>query len=163
MIIPHPPELLQPKQDLDENDLKVLRAYQRDASLSFKDIGEITHLPASTVFDRIKRLRKMGVIRNIVPLLDASKLGLNTTAYIQIKAAKKEGDCCDLAEELAKIPEILEVHEIAGTYDILVKVKVRDNIDLHNVAQKIMDVPAAAEAHSTVVMRTLKEEVRLKV
>ncbi len=163
MIIPHPPELVQPKQDLDESDLKVLRAYQRDASLSFKDIGEITHLPASTVFDRIKRLRKTGVIRNIVPLLDASKLGLNTTAYIQIKAAKKTGDCCDLAEELAKIPEILEVHEIAGTYDILVKVKVRDNIDLHNIAQKIMDVPAAAEAHSTVVMRTLKEEVRVKI
>lgn len=163
MILPHPPELLLEMRELDENDLKVLRAYQRDASLSFKEIGEIAHLPASTVFDRVKRLQKTGVIRKIVPLLDAAKLGLNTTAYIQIKAAKKDGDCCKLAEEIAKLPEILEVHEIAGSYDILAKVKVRDNIDLHNVAQRIMNLPAAAEAHSTVVMRTLKEEVRLKI
>lgn len=163
MILPHPPELVQVGKVLDENDLKVLRVYQRDASLSFKELGEVTHLPASTVFDRVKRLRKMGVIRNIVPLLDAPKLGLNTVAFIQIKAAMKEGDCCSLSEELAKLPEVLEVHEIAGTYDILAKVKVRDNIDLHNVAQRIMKLSGASEAHSTVVMRTLKEEVRLKI
>ncbi len=162
MILPHPPELVLLEKEIDENDLKVLRVYQRDASLSFKEIGEITHLPASTVFDRVKRLHKMGVIRNIVPLLDAPKLGLNTVAYVQVKMLKG-ADCCKLADEIAKLPEVLEVHEIAGTYDVLVKVKVRDNIDLHNATQRITSIPGAGEAHSTVVMRTIKEEVRLKI
>jgi Lrp/AsnC family leucine-responsive transcriptional regulator len=162
MILPRPPELIQAEKELDETDLKILRAYQKDASLSFKDLGEITHLPVSTIFDHIKRLRRTGIIRNIVPLLNAGKLGLNTTEYIFVKQ-NKIADCCKVADEIAKLPEVHEVHEIAGAFDIFVKVKVRDNIDLHNILQRIQSIEGSGEAQSTIVMRTIKEEVRLKI
>jgi len=148
--------------EIDEVDKKVLRGYQQDASLSYKELSEIIGLPPSTIFDRIKRLRKLGIIKAIVPILDSEMLGFNTTAWITAKV-EKGADCCETADRIAKIPGVLEVHEIVGLYDIFVKVKVYDNIDLHNISELVSKTPGVQEAHSMVALRTVKEDVRLRI
>ncbi|MEM3403372.1 MAG: Lrp/AsnC family transcriptional regulator [Nitrososphaeria archaeon] len=150
------------KYQVDEVDKKVLRGYQQDASLSYKELSEIIGLPSSTIFDRVKRLRKAGIIKAIVPILDPEMLGLHTTAWITAKV-EKGADCCETADRIAKIPGVLEVHEIVGLYDIFIKVKVCDNIDLHNISELISKTPGVQEAHSMVALRTVKEDVRLNI
>ncbi len=144
---------------VDEIDRRVLRGYQQDASLSFKELGDITGLPPTTVFDRVKRLRRMGVIKTLVPLLDTERLGLLTTAWIFVRTGA-DPDCCQVADEIAKIPDVLEVHEIAGDYDLLVKVKARDNLDHHNISDRISKLPGVHDTSSTIALRTVKEDIR---
>jgi Lrp/AsnC family leucine-responsive transcriptional regulator len=147
---------------VDEVDKDVLRGYMKDASLPYKELGDLTGLPPSTVFDRVKRLRKEGIITSVVPMLDTQKLGLNTIAFLQIKVSTI-GDCCQVADQIASLPEVLEVHEIAGPFDILAKVKVRDNLDLHNVGSVISKIPGIEDVNSTVTVRTIKEDIRPKL
>lgn len=159
MIQPRRTETVLEAYQVDDIDRRVLRGYQQDASLSFKELGDITGLPPSTVFDRVKRLRRMGVIKTIVPLLDAEKLGLLTTAWMFIKTGTAP-DCCQVADEIAKIPDVLEVHEIAGSYDLLVKVKARDNLDYHNISDRITKLPGVRDVSSRIAIRTVKEDIR---
>ncbi|MGQ9781238.1 MAG: Lrp/AsnC family transcriptional regulator [Nitrososphaeria archaeon] len=90
-------------------------------------------------------MRKVGIIKNIVPVLDAEKLGYNTTAWITVKI-EKGADCCEVADRLAKMPEVQEVHEVVGQYDIFLKAKVRDNIDLHNLSERVSKTLGVQEA-----------------
>jgi Lrp/AsnC family leucine-responsive transcriptional regulator len=148
--------------EVDDVDKLVLAGYMKDASLSYKELGEVTGLPPSTVFDRVKRLRKEGIIVSVVPILDTQKLGLNTIAFLQIKMSTV-GDCCEVADRIAALPEVLEVHEIAGPLDILAKVKVRDNLDLHNVGSVISKITGIEDVNSTVTVRTIKEDIPPKL
>ncbi len=147
---------------VDEVDRRVLRGFMADASLPYKELSDATGLPPSTVFDRVKRLRREGIIKTVVPMLDTERLGLGTIAFITVKIGKG-GDCCDAAEEIAKLPEALEVHEIAGDYDLLVKVKLRDNLDLHNFASMVLEMPGVDDVRSIVTVRTVKEDIRPKI
>ena len=147
---------------VDDVDRLVLKGYMQDASLPYKELGDVTGLPPSTVFDRVKKLRKEGVITGVVPMLDTQKLGLNTIAFLQIKVGKG-GDCCEVADEIAALPEVMEVHEIAGAFDILAKVKVRDNLDLHNVSSVISRINGIEDVTSTVTVHTVKEDIRPKL
>lgn len=144
---------------LDDVDLRVLRVYLKDASLSYKQLGEISGLPPSTIFDRLKRLRKIGIIRIIVPMLNMEELGLGTTAWILAKTGTKP-DCCEVADEVAKLPDVLEVHEIAGAYDLLIKVKARDNLDYHNISDRITKLQGIRNTFSILSLRTVKEDIR---
>jgi len=156
------PAIAPDEYQVDEIDKKVLRGYQLDASLSYKELGDLIGLPPSTAFDRVKRLRKVGIIKAIVPLVNQEKLGFNTTAWILAKV-EKGSDCCVVSSEIAKMPDVLEVHEIAGPYDIFVKVKARDNLDLHNISERVSNIKGVADAYSTVALCTFKEDIRLNI
>jgi DNA-binding Lrp family transcriptional regulator len=147
---------------VDEIDKRVLRGYQQDASLPYKELGDVIGLPPSTVFDRVKRLRKAGIIKSIIPVLDAERLGYKTTAWITVKI-EKGADCCEVADRIARMPDVQEVHEIVGQYDIFLKVKVRDNIDLHNLSERVSKTDGVQEAFSMVGVRTVKEDIRLNI
>jgi len=132
--------------ELDETDRRILRVFQRDTMLSYKQLGAALHLPPSSVFDRIKRMKKSGIIKATVPLLDTKALNLNTTAWMFIKA----GPACDeVAARLAKDRDILEVHEVAGEYDLLLKVKAKNNEDYHDMSVRILTDPGVRESFST--------------
>jgi DNA-binding Lrp family transcriptional regulator len=145
---------------LDEIDKRVLRVYQNDASISYKELGDLVSLPPSSVFDRVKRMRKAGIIKTIIPLLDMKSLSLNTTAWLFIDT---DSDCDEVCEKLSKNPNVLEVHEIAGQYDILIKIKARNNSDYHEIAERISRIPGIRDTFSTISLRTVKEDIRPKI
>jgi DNA-binding Lrp family transcriptional regulator len=95
-------------------------------------------------------------------MLDPEKLGFNTTAWITVRTEIK-ADCCEVANAIAKMQDILEVHEIVGQYDIFIKVKVHDNIDLHNIGERVARVPGVSGAFAMVSVRTVKEDIRLNI
>ena len=150
---------LQEQYKLDEIDRKILRAYQMDASVSYKELGEILGLAPTTVFDRIKQLKRVGVIKSLIPLLEMEQLGLRTTVWMLIKTGT-DPDCCQVADEIAKNPDVMEVHEVAGAYDLVVKVKARDNLHYHNISDRISKIKGVKDTFSTISLRTVKEDIR---
>ena len=145
---------------IDNKDKLILEEYQKDASITFRTLAEKIGEPASTVFSRIKQMKDSGVIRGIIPLVSSAAVGKPTTAWIKI-SLDINTDCCDFADEVAKNKKVMEVHEIAGEWDILLKVKVRDNLSLHDLTKEISHLPGINNIESLIAFKTVKEDPRI--
>ena len=145
---------------IDDLDRSILREYQKDAGITYRKLAEKIGESPSTVFSRIKQMRKSEIITSIVPLVSADKVGKPTTAWIKI-SLNIETDCCEFAEEAAKNNDVMEVHEIAGEWDILLKVKVKDNLALHDLTKEISKMLGIKNMESLIAFCTIKEDPRI--
>ena len=147
----------------DELDRSILRKLQEDATISYKDLAREIGAPESTIYDRTKRLKNQEIIKAMVPLLDSEKLGILTTAFIRV-SIEKISEIRKIAEQIAKFDEVLEVHEISGEWDILVKVKVRNNKELRDLeVEKIGTIKGIRGLYSLICIGTIKEDIRLSI
>ncbi|MBU7048141.1 MAG: Lrp/AsnC family transcriptional regulator [Theionarchaea archaeon] len=148
---------------LDELDRKILKRLQEDATISYKDLAAEIGAPESTIYDRTKRLKDQKIIKAVVPLVDNEKLGILTTAFIRV-SIERISEIRKIAEEIAKFEEVLEVHEISGEWDILVKIKVRNNKELRDLeVEKIGSLRGIRGLYSLICIGTIKEDIRLKI
>ncbi|MFW6108846.1 MAG: Lrp/AsnC family transcriptional regulator [archaeon] len=116
---------------VDEKDIIILQKLQEDMTKSYKAIADELDMPATTVYNRVKKMEESRVIKGYKPILDATKLGFPTTCFLLITVTFKDskGNVLDLghiAEEIAEDPRVQEVHIVAGDWDILVKMKTKD-------------------------------------
>ncbi|MFX0007437.1 MAG: Lrp/AsnC family transcriptional regulator [Promethearchaeota archaeon] len=147
---------------IDDLNKNILREYQKDASITYRKLALKVGESPSTVFSRIKQMKKDKVIKDIVPLVDPDALGKPTTAWIKISLTI-ETDCCEFAEKVAQNENAMEVHEIAGEWDILIKVKVKDNLALHDLTKEISKMPGIKNMESLIAFCTVKEDPRLNL
>lgn len=147
---------------IDNLNKTILEEYQKDASITYRTLAKKIGEPASTVFSRIKQMKDSGVIRGIIPLVSPTAVGKPTTAWIKI-SLDINTDCCDFADEVAKNRNIMEVHEIAGEWDILLKVKVKDNLTLHDLTKQISHLPGINNMESLIAFKTIKEDPRINL
>jgi len=116
---------------LDSKDLRILRMIQDDCRLTAREISTKVGLPITTVFARIKRMEKAGIIKSYHAVLDAAKLNASTTAFVLASFAyQPDGDKAlsqrEVAKQVAQFPQVQEVHIISGDWDILIKVRASD-------------------------------------
>ena len=148
---------------LDTLDKNILKRLQHDATVSYKDMASEIGAPESTIYDRTKRLKEQKVIKGVVPLLDSEKLGILTTAFIRV-SIEKISEIRKIAEQIAKFDEVLEVHEISGEWDILIKVKVKNNKELRDLeVEKIGSIKGIHGLYSLICIGTIKEDIRLNI
>jgi len=116
---------------IDEKDLNILNFLQKNCKMTAKDVAQTIDSPVTTVFAKIKRMEELGIIKNYKAVLDAQKLNRGTTAFIlaSVSYRLKEGAALSqrkIAKEIARLPEVQEVHIITGDWDLLIKVKEKD-------------------------------------
>jgi DNA-binding Lrp family transcriptional regulator len=115
---------------LDSGDSGVLRLIQENCRLTAREISDRTHLPVTTVFAKIKRLERIGLVKGYHAVLNAKELGVGTTAFVlasfAYKGEERAASQHRVAREIANFPEVQEVHIISGEWDILIKVKAKD-------------------------------------
>ena len=113
---------------LDDVDLKILQALQKDSRQTFTALGESLGLAHSTVYDRIRRMEEQKVIKNYTALIDAERAGLKTiTALVTVCTEPKETE--RVAQKLAKSPEVLEVYTSLSE-ELLIIAKIIDRKSL---------------------------------
>ena len=95
--------------ELDELDVRLLDALQRNARSTFAELGSLVGLKAPAVHDRVKRLEQRGYILNYSAQLDAKRLGLALTAFVSCYTSP---DCKydEFTRALGDMPEVCEVH-----------------------------------------------------
>ncbi|GAC25614.1 glutamate uptake regulatory protein [Paraglaciecola mesophila KMM 241] len=95
--------------------------------MSVSDIAEQIGLSSTPCWRRIQNLEKLGIIKKRVALLDAEKLNLGMTVFVQVKAAQHDINWLGrFAEYAAGIEEIVEFYRMSGEYDYMLKVVVAD-------------------------------------
>jgi len=147
---------------IDNLNKNILEEYQKDASITYRRLAQKIGEAPSTVFSRIKQMKDSGIIRGIIPLVSSEAVGKPTTAWIKI-SLDINTDCCDFAEEAAKNENVMEVHEIAGEWDILLKVKVKDNLALHDLTKEISHLPGIKDMESLIAFKTIKEDPKISL
>lgn len=152
-----------PSIELDEYDLRILRALQEDASLSMAELGEKVGLSHTPCWRRIKRLESEGVILGRVTLLNPKILNLGVTvhAYVIIKSHDEES-LNAFESAVQGIDEIVECYSTSGDKDYLLKVVV-DSVDHyeHFLKQRLVHLPNVASVNSTFALKQVKYTTRL--
>lgn len=150
---------------LDEIDRRILRAVQRNGRMSNAELSEDVHLSPSACHRRVQRLEKDGYIRDYVALLDARKLGVPTTVFVEITLQGQADEVLDAFEKsVARIPDVLECHLMAGTADYLLKVVAEDTDDFARIhRQYLARLPGVRQMQSSFALRTVCKTTALPV
>ena len=112
---------------IDEKDRKILEILKENSNLSTYKISKKTLIPVTTVNNRIKKLKKIGVIKKFTVETDKTKLGFNLTAYVLINISLRElkeanMNTKDLVKIIKKNPNIEFVDNVTGDVDIILKI-----------------------------------------
>lgn len=112
---------------LDATDIKILEILQQDGRITTKALADQLNLTTTPVFERVKRLEKDGVIKKYVVLVDNRKLDLSLTAFISISLNKHSRTYLEkFVTEVNQYPEVMECYHIAGNFDFLLKIVVKN-------------------------------------
>lgn len=144
----------------DQIDLDILKALQEDGRISNAEISRRLGLAPSAVLERIRRMERTGVIERFEVRLSPRKLGLDLTVLIELDTDESPSEH-KIAGQLAEIPEIQEIHEVAGTRDYFLKVRVSGTDELASVLDRIGSIPHVLNSRTTLVLRTFKETASL--
>jgi Lrp/AsnC family leucine-responsive transcriptional regulator len=138
-------------ESLDELDLTILDALQRNARSTFAELGTIVGLRAPAVHDRVKRLEQRGYIRGYGAKLDALRLGLQLTAFVSCYTTP---DCAydEFTRALGEMPEVCEIHSVAGEESFICKVATRSTQHLDELLAKLKATPGMARTRTTIVL-----------
>jgi Lrp/AsnC family leucine-responsive transcriptional regulator len=137
--------------ELDDLDLRLLEALQRNARSTFAELGALVGLKPPAVHDRVKRLEGRGYVRGYAAQLDSKRLGLELIAFVSCYTAP---DCGyePFTKALSEMPEVLEVHSVAGEESFVLKVMTRSTAHLDELLSRLKAVPGMARTKTTIVL-----------
>ncbi len=150
---------------LDTTDRKILAALQKNGRVSNADLSEKVNLSPSACHRRVQRLELGGYIRNYVALLDARKMNVPTTVFVEITLQGQAEEVLDAFEKaVARIPDVLECHLMAGTADYLLKVVAENTEDFARIHRQYLSrLPGVAQMQSSFALRTVFKTTALPV
>ena len=142
---------------IDGIDSKILTILQVDARTSNAEIARRVGLAPSAVFERVKKLEERGVLKSCGARLEPRALGLGLLAFVFVRSDDNSGTL-DTATRLARFPEVLEVHHVAGEDCYLVKVRVADAQALGKLLREGFGAIKTLRAtRTTIVLESIKE------
>ncbi|RFP89122.1 Lrp/AsnC family transcriptional regulator [Rhodobacteraceae bacterium 63075] len=146
----------------DQTDRKILRQLQRNADTSLDALSEQVGLSRNACWRRIKRMEESGLIKSRVALLDAARLGLSLTVFIQVRAARHSAEwSARFASVTRALPQITGVYRMSGDLDYLIRAAVADMVDYDRLYQKLISQVDMADVSASFVMEDIKHTTEL--
>lgn len=145
--------------DLDKIDLAIIGLLQNNSKVGLKELAEKVGLTPTPVHERIKRLERNSVVEKYTIRINEEKLGrgLMVLCNVQLKSHSLT-NLEEFEAEIVKIKEVVSCYHIAGSYDYLLTLRMRDMDEYGNfVKGKLASIPHIAQVQSSFVMRTIKE------
>lgn len=150
---------------LDNTDRRILKVLQKKGRISNAELSEAVNLSPSACHRRVHRLEDEGYIRDYVALLDARKMSVPTTVFVEITLSGQADEVLEAFEKsVARIPDVLECHLMAGTADYLLKVVAENTEDFARIhRQYLARLPGVAQMQSSFALRTVFKTTALPV
>ena len=142
---------------IDATDLQLLTILQENARTSNADLARSLEMAPSAIHQRLRKLEERGVLQGYAARIDPESVSCGLVAFLHLQTDERLGDF-HVAEELARLPEVLELHDVAGEDCYLAKVRARDTSDLHRLIREVIaGVDGVRSTRTTVVLKTVKE------
>jgi DNA-binding Lrp family transcriptional regulator len=156
------------KAKLDEKDAAILALIQENSKLTARQIAQRINAPITTVFAKTKRMEELDIIREYRAILAPEKLDSGTAAFIlasvsyRAKADDVPVSQRAVAEEIAKFPEVQEVHIITGDWDLLIKLRAESVEAIGKfVVDKLRLIKGLEKTLTCMVFETVKETTKI--
>jgi len=141
---------------LDQIDRSLLRALQRDASQSQRELAEVVGLSQNACWRRLKVLQDSGLIRGQTLRLAAPMLGLGLTVFIMVRTRHHGAEWLAIfRREVMNIPHVIDFYRIAGDYDYMLKVMAEDMNDFDRVYQHLISKVELEAVTSYITMEAI--------
>ena len=137
---------------LDPTDLLLIAALRREPRASHSRLAEIVGISRNTVSSRLDRLESDGVITGYGPDVDPVQAGLAVTAFCLLEIAQGSLPATEAA--LARIAQVLDVHAVTGSADVLCRIVASTNDHLHEVLQRIAAIDTVAKSETLLSLST---------
>jgi Lrp/AsnC family transcriptional regulator, leucine-responsive regulatory protein len=148
---------------LDPIDLQILDLLQTNARIPQAEIARLVGLAPSAVLERLRKLESRGVIRGYVAQINPKALDQRLLAFVALRTTDRPGEA-RVAQALTSVPEVLEVHHVAGDDCLLLKVRARDPEHLAQILRdRLGRVEGVKSTRTTIVLESIKESVRLPI
>ncbi len=142
---------------IDDIDAQILTILQKDARTTNAEIARCVGLAPSAVLERMRKLEEKGIIRGYHADIDPRQLDFGLTAFVAVRTSE-----CGEEPQLNAIPEVLEVHDVAGEDSFLLKIRAKNTEHLGRLLrEKIKAIPNVLGTRTTVVLQTFKESTML--
>jgi Lrp/AsnC family transcriptional regulator, leucine-responsive regulatory protein len=146
---------------LDETDVSILDLLQSNARISQADIARSVGLAPSAVLERIRKLEARGVLKGYAALVAPDAVDRRLLAFVSVRTTDRPGEA-RVGRTIAELPEVLEVHHVAGDDCLLLKVRVRDASHLSQILrEQLGPIEGISSTRTTIVLETVKESPRI--
>ncbi|MBZ7924659.1 Lrp/AsnC ligand binding domain-containing protein [Ensifer sp. 2YAB10] len=149
--------------DFDRIDLKILRALQSEGRLSNADLAERVNVSAATCHRRTQRLFDEGYITGVRAEIAPSAVGLGALVMVGVVLDRSTPESFAAFEgAVMEMKEVLDCNLVAGDFDYLLKIRVRDMADFNKLhGLKLIALPGVRQTRTFFVMKEVKENARL--
>ncbi|MFA6266804.1 MAG: Lrp/AsnC ligand binding domain-containing protein [Pseudolabrys sp.] len=149
--------------DIDKTDRRLLAELQRDGRIAIVALAEKLGLSPTATTERLRRLTRDGFILGYSARLNPEKLDRGLLVFIEVKLDRTTPDVFSrFAQAVARAPEVLECHMVAGGFDYLVKIRIADmNAYRHFLGDVLLALPGVRETHTYAVMEEIKNSSAL--
>lgn len=149
--------------NLDQIDHQIIRIMQNNARTNNADIARELGMAPSAILERVKKLEQKEVILGYHARINPAALDQKMLSFMFIKAQDIIG-VQKVGLLLAEIPEVLEVHDIAGDDGYLIKVRTNDSAGLVDLMRNTLSkIEGIISTRTTIVLETVKEENKLVI
>ena len=125
-------------EKIDQIDRAILRALQRDASQSQRELAETVGLSQNACWRRLKQLQETGLIKGQTLRLSAEQLGLGLTVFVMVRTRHHSRDWLAIfRREVTNIPHVIDFYRIAGDYDYMLKIVAEDMNAFDQIYQRL--------------------------
>lgn len=147
------------QRPLDRIDLKILKALQDNARLSYVELAQIVGLSTTPCLERVKRLENTGYIQGYHAKLNTDALGLELLVFLEITLTVQSPKTFQEFKEAAeKLSYVQECHLISGQSDYLLKIRISDLKSYRkHLGELLLALPHVRESKSHIVMEEAKQ------
>ncbi len=146
---------------IDAMDARIIEILQANGRISNAEVARQVDMAPSAVLERIRKLESRGVIQGYAVRLAPETLGLGLLAFVFVRADERVGDE-SAGQRLAAIPEVLEVHHVAGEDCYLVKLRAEGTEALGRILRDSFGaIPQVRTTRTTIVLSSVKESTTL--
>jgi Lrp/AsnC family transcriptional regulator, leucine-responsive regulatory protein len=145
-------------RSLDRIDRKILRLLQQDGRTSVSQLAREVHLSVTPTMERVRKLEAAGYIDGYFARLSARRLGLGLLAYVEVQLDRTTRDAFErFKSAMLAYDEVMECHMVAGGFDYLLKVRVKDMERYRSfLGDSISSLPGVQQTHTYFVMEEVK-------
>ena len=147
--------------ELDKIDKKLLELLQKNAKTPYSKLSKELGVSEATVHLRIRRLKEKGVIKAFQAIVDPEKVGKGIVAIIAITADPRKFN--EVLDQLKNLDDVYEIYDVTGEYYAILKIRVGNREELARLLDKIGSIDGILSTRTMYVLRTIKEETKIKI
>jgi Lrp/AsnC family leucine-responsive transcriptional regulator len=148
---------------LDQKDKLLLKLLQEDAQLSFTAIGTQLELTKMSVSNRIKRLKRLGILEGSHYRVNPERVGHDYLLVSQVTCETSSRNTEKVAASIAKIPEVQTVYLTFGPHDIIFIARTRDKESAKDLLSDITDIDGIRSTLTTIPHTVVKESLQINL